>query len=82
MMWGWGYGGGSWLGWLGPIAMVLFWGSVITGGVFLIRSYVRRDSAQSGEVAALELLRMRYVKGEISKEEFEDKRRDLVDERS
>ncbi len=78
-MWGWGYGGyGNWLGWLGPLVMVLFWAAVITGIVFLVRFLIRQGGSRDREDSALEVLRKRYARGEISKEEFEAKRRDLI----
>ena len=78
-MWGWGYGGyGNWLGWLGPLVMVLFWAAVVTGIVFLVRFLTRQGGSRDREDSALEVLRKRYARGEINKEEFEDKRRDLI----
>ncbi len=65
-----------WLSWLGPIAMVVFWGLVVTGIVMLILYLARGSrSAQSG--TALSILNERYARGEISKEEYEQKRKDL-----
>jgi putative membrane protein len=78
MMWGWGYGGwGHGLGWMGPVLTVAFWAAIITGGVFLIRSMVRRGSPGTREESALETLRQRYARGEIDKREYEEKRKDL-----
>ncbi len=78
-MWGWGYGGyGNWLGWLGPLVMVLFWAAVITGIVFLVRFLIRRGSSHDREDSALEVLRRRYARGEISKEEYLEKRGELT----
>ncbi len=77
---GWGYGGG--LGMLfGGVFMLLFWGLIIAGVVVGVRWLVqqgdggrRRDTAGS----ALEILRQRYARGEIDREEFEARKRDLV----
>jgi putative membrane protein len=78
MMWGWGYGGyGAPWGWIGPILMVLFWIAVAIGIAFLVRYLVRSGRRPAEEDSALEILRRRYAKGEISKEEFEEKRKDL-----
>jgi putative membrane protein len=74
MMWGQG------MGWFFPIIMMAFWIAVIVGIIFLIRwvalSTDRRRETQS-EDSALEILRNRYARGEINKEEFEEKKRDL-----
>ncbi|MBM3172641.1 MAG: SHOCT domain-containing protein [Chloroflexi bacterium] len=60
-------GGFGW-GWFMPIGMILFWGLVILP-----------SSGSSRELdSALEVLKRRYARGEISKEEFEEKRKDLV----
>jgi putative membrane protein len=79
MMWGLGYGGwGHWLGWLGPVVMVGVWALVIAGGVFLVRFLVRQARGQGQSDSALEVLKRRYAQGDISREEFEEKRRDLA----
>jgi putative membrane protein len=83
MMWGWGggYGGwGHWAGWIGAIFMVAFWALVIVGIVFLVRFLVRQGRVQGRdqEDSALEILKRRYARGEINKEEFEAKRKDLL----
>ena len=80
MMWGGlGYGGwGSWMGWLGPVLMAAFWVLVIVGGIFLIRSLVRQGQGRGREDSALDVLKRRYARGEIGKEEYEAKRQDLA----
>jgi putative membrane protein len=79
MMWGLGYGGWGRLGgWLGPLFMLIFWALVITGGVFLVRYLVRQGRAGDHQGSALEILKRRYARGEIEKDEFEAKRKDLT----
>ena len=80
MMWGWGgYGGyGAPWGWIGSSIMIIFWIAIVVGVVFLVRYLVRRGRTSGGEDSALEILRRRYANGEISKEEYEEKRRDLT----
>lgn len=77
-MMGWGYG----MGWFGGIIMIAFWIAVIVGIVLLIRWLVisTRSTGQSThhEDSALEILKRRYARGEIGKEEFEEKKRDLL----
>jgi len=57
--------------------VLLFWGLVIAGIVLGIRWLVRQ-SQDSRPDQALEILRQRYARGEIGKEEFEAKRKDLL----
>ena len=76
-MMGWGYG----MGWIGMILMAVFWIAVIVGIVFLIRwLMVSTGSGFRGkaEESALEILKKRYARGEIKKEEFEEKKKDLI----
>jgi putative membrane protein len=74
-----GFGGGMGFGGIG---MLLFWALVIGGIVVLARWFFASSSSTSlvppsrGKTA-LEILGERYAKGEIGKEEFEQKRRDL-----
>ncbi|MBM3149156.1 MAG: SHOCT domain-containing protein [Chloroflexi bacterium] len=72
-------GGFGW-GWFMPIGMILFWGLVIWGIVALVRGVATPGSSGSSREldSALEVLKRRYARGEISKEEFEEKRKDLV----
>ncbi len=75
---GWGYGFG--LGW---IFMIIFWGLVI----WAIFALVRGGSGHSccgghnhgeyGEKTPLDILKERYAKGEVSKEDFEKMKKDL-----
>ena len=77
-----GWGGGGWgYGWglFGMIFMLLFWILVLVGVVLLIRWLLleARGGGRQGE-SALEILKKRYARGEVNKEEFEAKRRDLL----
>jgi putative membrane protein len=58
--------------------LLVFWALVITGIVLAIRWLVAqgRDGRQTD--TALDILRQRYARGEINKDEFESKRRDLT----
>ncbi|MGC9092241.1 MAG: SHOCT domain-containing protein [Bacteroidota bacterium] len=63
----------------GWFMMVLFWILVIIGVVLLVRWIGLQNKASMTEKeSALEILKKRYAKGEISKEEFEEKKKDLV----
>ncbi len=62
-----------------PIIMIVFWGLVIWGIVALIRGLSRGDSGRSTESdSALEILKKRYARGEITKQEYEERKKDLV----
>jgi putative membrane protein len=78
--WGWGMHPMWWVGGVWGVGMMLmmlvFWGLVIAGIVVLIRWLVRQGGG-AGSDTALDILRQRYARGEINKEEFEAKKRDL-----
>ncbi len=66
----------------GSLFMILFWGVVIALGVWLISGLVSRTSSQPPTSlppadSALDILKKRYARGEITKEQYEQMRRDL-----
>jgi putative membrane protein len=70
--WGWGLG----LGLLG----IFFWIMAIIGIICLVGRLMRRTAFPHPYPThdnALEILKKRYVRGEIAKEEFEQKRKDI-----
>jgi putative membrane protein len=69
---------GAWGGWgiSMMVVMLVFWGLALAGLVFGIRWLLTERKAPA-EDRALAILRERYAQGEISKEEFETRRRDL-----
>jgi len=70
-----GYGG--W--WFMPIIMVVFWGLVIWGIVALVRGVSTGSAGPSAQAdSALEILKRRYARGEITKQEYEDRKKDLI----
>lgn len=77
-MMGWEYYG---MGWIGMIIMLVFLIVVILGIVYLIKWIVHsigRDNRRTkSEDSPLDILKKRYARGEIQKEEFEEKKRDL-----
>ncbi len=86
---GWQYGGWGMMGpgmmvgfgwmWLMPILFVLFWGLVIWAIVALVRGLsASRGSGSSTADSALEILKRRYARGDIGKEEYEEKKKDLA----
>jgi putative membrane protein len=78
--WGWGMHPGWWMWGAGGLVMMLmmllFWGLVIAGAVLGIRWLVRQGRDERSD-RALDVLRERYARGEIDKDEFDAKRRDL-----
>ncbi len=71
MMWGdhWMFGGFMWL----------FWVILLGALIFLVWLIVRKSQASSSrsEEDALDILKKRYARGDIDKEEFEQKKRDI-----
>jgi putative membrane protein len=78
----WGWGGhpmwGMWGVWgLGMmLVMLTFWALIIVGLIALVRWLVMQGR-ESRTDTALEILRQRYARGEINKDEFDAKKRDL-----
>ncbi len=72
-----GYGGG----WgFGAIGMVLWWILIILGIVLLARWLLSGSPGRGGHAPtghALEVLKERYARGEVDKQEYEQKKRDL-----
>lgn len=63
---------------IGILLWIVFWIIVILGAVLLIRWVISqfRSGGMSGK--EMSILRERYAKGEITKEEFEEKKKDLM----
>jgi putative membrane protein len=68
-----GYGMGYGIGIIG----LIFWILVIIGLVLLIKYLWESGGAKREQESALEILKKRYARGEISKEEFEEKKKDM-----
>ena len=70
-MWWWGWG-------LGMMAMtLLFWAIVIVGLIIGVRWLLGKGREERSD-SALQILRERYARGEINKEEFEARKKDLL----
>ena len=82
----WGMHGPGMMGWgwwgMGWIFMIIFWGLIIAGLIFLVRWLAglsrQRTSHDIAQDSALEILKRRYAKGEIDKNEYEEKKKDLM----
>ena len=76
--------GGYGTGWFGGIFMIIFWVLIIVGLVFLIEWLVQSTKGHSSPgwtgspARAFEILKERYAWGEINKQEFDEKKRDLL----
>lgn len=71
---GWGMGWGMGLGWL---FFILFWVLIILGVLYLIKLIAGGGRSKPTEETPLDILKRRYAKGEISKEDFEKMKEDL-----
>jgi putative membrane protein len=67
----------GWWG-FGAVFMVLFWGLFIVGLVALVRWLAAGSSPrQAGKNTAADIVRERYARGEIDRQEYEQKMHDL-----
>jgi putative membrane protein len=74
MNWG-SYGWGMGFGW---INMIVFWVLIIAGIVYLVQAITGRYKKTDTNEAPLDILKKRYAKGEISKEDFDRMKDDLT----
>ena len=76
---------GNWgMGWFGMIFMMIFWILIIVGGIFLIKWLIQTTSSKGRSnfeesSRAMSILKERYAKGEITREEFEAIKKDLLE---
>jgi putative membrane protein len=81
MGYGYGRGYGMMDGWFGGgIFMLLFVAVIVIGVFFLVRMLMNKSntSDRTKENTALEILKQRYARGEISHEEFEKMKANLL----
>ena len=81
MMQGWMINGwGADYGLFGWLIMLFFWILIVVGAVYFVRWLVQQGGSKvSGtEETPLEILRKRYARGEIDKEQFESVKRELM----
>lgn len=75
MMGNYGYG----MGYGGMFFILIFWILIIVGAYLLIKWLVEQNKTRGGEEkSALEIAKVRYAKGEITEEEFEEIKKRLV----
>lgn len=78
-MWYWHDGAGWWM-MFGGIWMLIFWGAIIALVVWVVKKLTERGAAGSANQqkrGPLDIAKERYAKGEISKDEFEQMKKDL-----
>ncbi|MCK9188103.1 SHOCT domain-containing protein [Acidithiobacillus sp.] len=71
-------------GWVGSAFMVLFWVllcllifAIAAGVVFLVQAFTDRGIRGGEKNTALDVLHERYARGEIGRDEYLERRRDL-----
>ena len=69
--------GGGWGMLFHILSMILFWGLIIAGIVLLVHHH-SPSSGTGASRSPLDILKARYARGEIEKEEFETKKRDIL----
>ena len=73
------------MGGLGLILVLLFWGSLIFGGVWFVKTVFTSGQQDQSRMVTLEqtsprdILDQRYARGEITREQFEIMKADLSD---
>lgn len=71
-----GYGHGGWM-FGGGLVMLLVWLVPIALVIWLVSSRGKHSGQGPSEKTALDILKERYTRGEIERDEFERKRRDI-----
>jgi putative membrane protein len=74
------YWGHDMMGWGGGFFMIIVWVAIIVGIVLLVKWLVATSGKGAGapvKESPIEILKRRYAAGEIGKEEFEEKKKDL-----
>lgn len=60
---------------LGLLFMIIFWIAIVFLAIFLVKKFL--SSSSTTRETPLEILKKRYARGDITKEEFEQMKRDL-----
>lgn len=62
---------------LGPIFMIAVWVLIIWGIISLVRHFSGSCHSNNKNESAADILKERYVKGEITREQFESMKKDI-----
>ena len=66
------------MGWGGGVAMIIFWIIIIILIVVLVKFIATQSSVRTErKETPIEIIKRRYASGEIDKEEYEQKKKDL-----
>lgn len=68
------YGWGMMGGWGGMLMMAVFWIALILVTVWVVRSFI---SSSAGSSTARSILDARYTRGEITRKEYEQMKKDI-----
>ena len=73
--------GGGWMWgvgmWLGGLVMLVFWGALIVVAVLVVRHLAGGVAERDVRTSPLDILKRRYASGEITREQYEQMRKDL-----
>lgn len=76
-----GYGYGSSMGWLGMgfgmIIHLAFAALIIMAAIWMFKAAFRGGHREEKPTSAIEILKQRYAKGEITKEEYQSMKKEL-----
>lgn len=68
------------MGGFGMGFMGIFWVVLLAVIAVLVWQYIKKEKDREGSKSSpLEIIRQRYARGEIEKEEYEEKKKDLIE---
>jgi putative membrane protein len=73
-----GYGFHVWGMTLGIVGAAILLGASVAAAAWLVWGFIRNESEAGAGESALDILKKRYARGDITKDEFEATRRDLA----
>ncbi|MGQ0665395.1 MAG: SHOCT domain-containing protein [Nitrospiraceae bacterium] len=62
---------------IGILGMVMFW-ALLVAGLIVLGKWLWGHGTMSREDSALDIVKKRYARGEINRQEFENMKRDLI----
>jgi putative membrane protein len=68
------YGMGAWGWWW----MILVWVIIIVAAIFIIKSIIGKGTGSRQHETPLDVLKRRYAAGEITKEQFDQMKKDIT----